>query len=50
MKKENVGKKKKGKVNEVKILELKKETTDKKEEPKPSNEKEKFLEVFKKSF
>ena len=47
-KKNKLGKKKKGKKIEVEVFELKREMTEKKEEPKLSNEEEKFLEEFKK--
>lgn len=49
-KKNGFGKKKKGKKIEVEVeaFELKREMTEKKEEPKISNEEEKFLEAFKK--
>ena len=47
-KKNKLGKKNKGKKIEVEVFELKREMTEKKEEPKLSNEEEKFLEEFKK--
>ena len=47
-KKKNFGKKKKGKIIEVEAFEIKRDLTEKKEEPKLSNEEEKFLEEFKK--